>query len=304
MLHASRAGVDSHGVRLAPHYADLLRSGHLNALPNRKIRRTGPATAIIDADHGLAHPASFLAMQEAVNLAGDAGVGAVGVVNSTHFGAAGAYALEAAYNDMIGISTCNSGSLVSLFLGKVPFHGTNPIAVAAPVPDGNPWLLDMATSSIPFNRIELYRSLGVTLPADVALDQNGQPTDDPKKACFLEPLGGTEYGFKGAALAGVVTLLSAILTGANCDPDIISNSGKSNFPNIGHFFIAIDPDRFVGGAGYRTAIASYLATLRSSPTRIPTQAGMAPGDREWAETKKRNQEGIPVDPDTIEALGL
>ncbi|NHN84850.1 Ldh family oxidoreductase [Acetobacter musti] len=304
LLHASRTGVDSHGVRLAVYYARLLRSGRLNASPHRQVRHTGPATALLDADHGLAHPASYLAMNEAIALARNAGIGAVGVMNSTHFGAAGAYALEAAYQNMIGISTCNAESLVSLFQGSIPFHGTNPIAMAAPVPDSNPWLLDMATSSIPFNRVQLYRSLGITLPENVALDSDGQPTRDPQKARFLEPLGGPEFGFKGAALAGVVTLLSAILTGATCDPDIPSGPDAKGPSNIGHFFIALDPGRFVGQTGYRTAITHYLAALRGSPARNPDQRIMAPGDREWAETEKRARQGIPVDPDTTAALGL
>lgn len=307
LLHASRIGVDSHGVRLAPHYADLLRSGGLNSRPCWKLTQTGPSVALLDADDGLAHAASYRAMAVAADLATSMGIGAVGVVHSSHFAAGGAYAVAAAARGLIGIVTSNSDAAVSLFGGAVPFHGTNPIAMAAPVPDSEPWLLDMATSSIPFNRVKLFRSLNRTLPEGVAVDAKGHPTRDPMDASFLQPLGGPDYGFKGAALAGVVTLLSAVLTGAALDPEMVPTDAPRddrNRQNVGHFFIAIDPARFVGRVGYDAAIRHYLTVLRGSPSVDPQHPVMAPGDREWQEARLRAQHGIPVDPDTCAALGL
>ncbi|NHO32425.1 Ldh family oxidoreductase [Acetobacter fallax] len=307
LLYASRIGVDSHGVRLAPGYAELLRSGGFNASPNYALRHTAPAAAMLDADNGLGHPASFKAMNAAVDLARETGIAAVGVHHSSHFGAAGAYAVAAAEQGMIGLVSTNSDAAVCLFGGAVPFHGTNPIAMAAPVPDTNPWLLDMATSSIPFNRVKLYRSLNQALPAGVAVDANGHPTQDQHAAAFLQPLGGKDYGFKGAALAGVVTILSAVITGATPDPEMVPTDAtrNANTPqNVGHFFIAINPDHFVGRTAYETAITHYLALLRNSPATDPAHPVMAPGDREWKEAAERMKHGIPVDPDTMQALGL
>ncbi|GBR02544.1 Ldh family oxidoreductase [Acetobacter oeni] len=303
LLHASLVGVDSHGVRLIPHYTDMLRSGAFNPTPNRTLRQTAPAAAMLDADNGPGHPASYEAMTEAVRLATKTGIGAVGVFRSSHFGAAGAYALAAAEQGLIGIVTTNSDSAVCLFGGAVPFHGTNPIAMAAPVAGANPWVLDMATSSIPFNRVKLFRSLGKPLPPGVAVDTGGHPTQDPEKAAFLQPLGGEEYGFKGAALAGVVAILSAVLTGAAIDPEMApTDAGTAQ--NVGHFFIAIDPEHFVGRAGYDAAMTRYLTRLRGSTPVDPNHPVMAPGDREWKEAADRTEHGIPVDPDTMRALGL
>ena len=93
MLHASRLGIDSHGVRLALHYARVLRRGRVNPTPKMQIRRTALGSAVLDADNGLGHAAGYAAMELACSLAKEAGVGAVGVINSSHFGAAGAYAL-------------------------------------------------------------------------------------------------------------------------------------------------------------------------------------------------------------------
>jgi LDH2 family malate/lactate/ureidoglycolate dehydrogenase len=306
LMHASRIGVDSHGVRLVAHYARALRGGRINGAPQIAVRRTGPAAALVDADDGLGHLAAYRAMEEACALARENGVGAVGACRSSHYGAAGAYALAAAEMGLIGLSTTNADAIVALHEGTVPFHGTNPIATAAPVPGHRPWLLDMATSSIPMNRVHLYATLGRDLPEHVAADQTGQPTTDASLAQMLIPLGGADYGFKGAGLAGLVTILSSMLTGAALDPAMLPMTGTEDFAtprNVGHFCLALDPDRFVGRSTYDALMTQYLAALRASPIRSGTSS-LAPGDREWKVEAERAKTGIPVDHETAAALRI
>lgn len=308
LMHASRIGVDSHGVRLAPYYVAEIRKGRMNVDPKRVLTQGGLCTALLDADHGLAHGASYMAVNEAISRARNFGVGAVGVCNSTHFGAAGAYAIEAAMQGMIGFATCNAESLVKLFGGKYAFHGTNPLAFAAPVPGGGlPWLMDMATSSVPFNRVLLYRSLGTSLPYGVAVDREGVQTCEANDAVCLQPLGGPDFGFKGAALAGMATVLSAVLTGAAMDPDIASDIAAEHGhgrANIGHFFLVLNPEYFIGRTGYEAAMERYLSAVRGAVPMDDGSSIMVPGDREWREAEHRRELGIPVDPDTARALSL
>jgi len=305
MMHASRIGVDSHGVRLAAHYAKVLRGGRVNPRPRFEIRQTAPGTALLEADDGLGHPAAYAAMELACALARENGVGAVGVARSSHYGAAGAYALAGAEAGFIALTSTNTESTVMLHGGAGPFHGTNPFAVAAPVPGGRPWLLDMATSSIPFNRVYLYRALGTALPEGVAADEAGNPTQDPAAARMLMPLGGRDYGFKGAGLGGLATILCAVLTGTTLDTAFLPFAGPdvSTPRNMGHFCLAIDPGRFAGRAVYDEAITRYLAGLRGSPAR-PGERVMAPGDREWLVAEERVRTGIPIDLETAAFLGL
>lgn len=307
MLHGSRLGVDSHGARLVDFYCRMVRQGQVNPHPVVSCRRTGPATAVVDGDDGLGHLASYDAMEQAVAIAREAGIGAVGVIRSSHFGAAGAYAVAAAEAGMIGFATANADSLVTLFGGAAPFHGTNPLAIAAPVDGHRPWLLDMATSSIPFNRVLLYRSLGMSLPPGTGADPTGTPTEDAAAATMLTPLGGVDFGFKGAALAGLATLLSAVLQGTTLDHGLAAQAGTPNADrptNLGHFFLAIDPARFVGKAAFDAGMKSYLAALRAIPAAAGAQPVMAPGDREWRVEAQRERTGIPIDPDTARYLGL
>ncbi|CAN7726681.1 Ldh family oxidoreductase [Phyllobacterium sp. LjRoot231] len=306
LMHASRLGIDSHGARLITHYCRVLRGGRVNPHAAVSCHRTGPGTAMVDGDNGLGHLTSYRAAAVAIEIARESGTGAVGAIRSSHFGAAGAYALAIAEAGMIGFATTNTDSVVTLFDGAKPFHGTNPLAFAAPVAGGKPWLLDMATSSIPLNRVLLYRSLGKELPEGVAADLAGAPTRDANIAQMLLPLGGEGYGFKGAALAGVATLLSAILTGTTLDPDFIPmvHSDDISTPrNMGHFFLAIDPARFAGVNIFAAGMRAYLDSLRAVPA-VEGGHVMAPGDREWTVEQQRLRDGIPIDSDTAAFLGF
>jgi ureidoglycolate dehydrogenase (NAD+) len=304
LMHASRLGVDSHGARLIAHYCRVLKGGRVNPRPAISTRRTGPSTAIVDGDNGLGHLTAYRAAALAVEIARESGIGAVGAVHSSHFGAAGAYASNIAEAGMIGFATTNTDAVVTLFDGTKPFHGTNPLAFAAPVAGKKPWLLDMATSSIPLNRVLLYRSLDKQLPEGVAADAEGKPTRDAAEADMLLPLGGAGYGFKGAALAGVATLLSAILMGTTLDADFIPMVGDGDIStprNMGHFVLAIDPARFAGADVFAAGMRAYLDQLRSIPA-VEGGKIMAPGDREWAVEEQRMREGIPIDPHTAAFL--
>jgi len=306
LMHASRLGVDSHGVRLIMHYDRVLRGGRLNGRPNLKVTRTAASCAVVDGDDGLGHHVAYAAMHEAITLARETGIGAVGAIRSSHFGAAGAYALAAAEAGMIGFATTNADSIVAPHDGAQGFHGTNPLAFAAPSGGEKPWLLDMATSSIPMNRVFLYKTIGVPLPEGVAADAGGSPTLDPAAAAMLLPLGGLGFGFKGAALAGVATVLSAALQGTKLDHEMIRMVGTDDIStprNMGHFFLAIDPARFGGQAVFAAGMAAYLAALRAVPGH-GEEPVMAPGDREWRVEAERERDGIPVDIETAAFLGL
>jgi LDH2 family malate/lactate/ureidoglycolate dehydrogenase len=157
MLHGTLYGVDSHGVRLLGHYAKALQGGRLNKSPKLQFTRTRAGSGMLNGDNAQGARATYAAMDHACDLASEAGIGAVGITHSSHFGPAGAYAMRAAKRGMLALVTCNSDSFVRLHEGAGRFHGTNPLSIACPAP-GNPWLLDMATSAVPYNRVELYRS--------------------------------------------------------------------------------------------------------------------------------------------------
>lgn len=302
IMHGSIHGVDSHGVRLLPHYVAVFETGRLNKAPRLSFAQVKAASGILDADHAQGARAMYAAMDHAMALAQETGIAAVAIKNSSHFGPAGAYALHAARAGMIGLVFGNSDPYVRLHDGAERFHGTNPISIAVPTGGPHPWLLDMATSAVPVNRVQLYASLGRDLPDGVASDAAGVNTNDPNKAQMLAPVGG-DFGFKGAALGGVAEIFSAALSDMGLSQDIpdMGDLTVTDPRKMGALVIAVDPDGFVGRLASAAIMDRYLANLRNSKPAAGKTV-MAPGDREWAEAARRRQHGVPLDPVTVDGF--
>jgi len=96
LVQTSLWGIDSHGVARVPHYLNRLASASISAKPKLQFTRTAAATGSLNGDHGLGFVVCARAMREAINLATESGIGAVGVFNSSHCGAIGLYTRMAA----------------------------------------------------------------------------------------------------------------------------------------------------------------------------------------------------------------
>ncbi len=304
LMHASTLGVDTHGFRLLPHYLRALSGGRVNRGPAPRIVGGAGGACVLDADNGHGALAAYKAVEIAVARAREFGIGAVAIRRSSHFGAAGAYATEIARQGMMGLAFCNSDAFVRLHGGAEKFHGTNPIAAAAPADDGPPWLLDMATSSIPYNRVLLSQSIGVPLPENVASDAHGINVTDPATVAMLAPLGGALFGYKGAGLAGVSEILSTAFSDAPLSAELapMMSDDMSTPRGLGAFVMALDPKAFAGATTFRAVISRYLAAIRQSDVAAEQEV-LAPGDREWREAESRRKIGLKLDETTLVSLG-
>ncbi|MBU0705281.1 MAG: Ldh family oxidoreductase, partial [Chloroflexi bacterium] len=226
LVAADLRGVDSHGVARLRRYVNGLRDGMMLARPEVEVMTETPVTALIDAGGGLGQPVSYRAMEQAIQKARDYGAGFVTVRNSNHYGIAGYYAMMALEHDCIGISMTNAAVLVVPTFGRDSMLGTNPIAVAAPAGEERPFVLDMATSTVPRGKLEVYNRLEKPIPSGWATDETGAPTDDAGRVLEnfkqrasggLLPLGGAGEllsGHKGYGLSLWVDIFCAVLSGA------------------------------------------------------------------------------------------
>jgi ureidoglycolate dehydrogenase (NAD+) len=292
LVQTSLWGIDSHGVALLPHYLDRLANGTIRAQPKLALHRTGPATALLEADQGHGIVVAHRAMDEAVRMAREQGVAAVGVRNASHCGAIGLYTRAAARAGCVGLAFTHANSVAVPHGGKRAFFGTNPISFAFPRGASEPVCLDMATTSIPWNRVRNARREGHPLPPDVAVDAQGEPTNDAATAAAVVPLGGAAYGHKGYALALVVDLLCGPLLGNPYGPHIPSMFEAMEQPrHLGAFLIALDPERFAGGAAFALQVEAMARELAAEPG-----APLLPGDPEIAVAAQRSRDGVPIEP--------
>jgi len=313
MVETDLMGVDSHGLSMIMTYEQGAKAGRLKLAAQPKVLRdTGP-TALVDAGDGLGHPVSAFAMNMAVDKAKQFGVGIVGVVNSHHFGAAGAYARIASTRGVIGMVTSSAQGISMVpTRAKTPVLGTNPLAFAAPAKRNNPFVLDMATTTVAAGKVKVHHLNDAALPAGWVVDGDGKAVNDPHEAnAFvfqrpeggITPLGGTEESgsAKGYGLAMMVHLLAGTLTGAAFSP-IHKRSWTPDKPqNIGHFFMAIDPAAFRVDGAFENDLDDIIDILHDTPPSDPDLPVLVPGEPEDMQRADRLALGIPV-PDSLDKL--
>lgn len=306
MVETDLTGVDSHGISMLMAYEELLHKGQLRIAGEPRVVRDFAATAMVDGADGLGHPAAFMAMKLAVEKARAFGIGAVGVVNSHHFGAAGCYARIASDAGLIGLVTSSTrGILMVPTRAAEPVLGTNPIAFAAPAGQHKPVVLDMATTTVAGNKVKVYHLNDKPLPEGWVQDGEGKPVTDSHvandyvfthKEGGITPVGGPESlgGHKGYGLALMAHILGGTLVGASFSP-IRNRTQKPNDPNnIGHFMLAVDPRAFRDIEGYESDLDAVIDVLQATRPADPSKPVLVPGEPEEASRAKRLVEGIPM----------
>lgn len=288
---ASLRGIDSHGVFLLPHYVRGVLGGRINPRPVARLRKGGASVAVLDADHGFGHWAGREAMRRAVELAGASGAAWVGVANSSHCGAMGPFAELACPHDMIGVAMTHATARMRSHNGVSAFLGANPLAVAMPMRDEEPFCFDAGMTTSTFNAIRLAKLVGRELAPGLAADRAGEPTTDPAAAAQLLPIG----DHKGFGLAMVVDVFCALLTGMPAGPDVSSMfEGSFAEPRrLGHMFGAVRIRAFVDPSVFRARLQEMAGSVRRQPARGAEPVQM-PGDPEKAERALRLARGLPL----------
>jgi LDH2 family malate/lactate/ureidoglycolate dehydrogenase len=306
LVWANLHGVDTHGVRnLRPNYVKGILEGRIKPHAEFRVEHETSVSARVDGDKGLGLAAGPWAMRLAMQKAEEHGVGIVAVRNSHHYGAAGYHAMMTVPHDMIGVSLTglmwpkgNSLGVLPMF-GKIPMLSTNPIAVSVPTGVEAPFLLDMATSITPYNRVMLYNEVGQPIPEGWALDSNGVMTTDPSVARHLLPLGGSREfgGHKGFGLAVMVEIFCALLSGGwDKGDDGYTQTGD------GHFLMAIRVEAFRPVSDFKAGMDAMIDAFHQSPTVEGRERVMVAGEPEAKTAKRREEIGVPLPPNVAADL--
>jgi LDH2 family malate/lactate/ureidoglycolate dehydrogenase len=306
MIYADRAGIDSHGLSMMMMYEEGFRKGKIDLAARPRVVRETAVTALVDAGRGLGHPAGVAAMRLAIDKALAAGVGAVAVFNSHHFGAAGYYAALAPERGLVGLVTSSTRDVTVIpTRAAAPVLGTNPIAFAAPARRNRPFLLDMSTSTAAANKVKVHDLNGWPVPPGWVLDERGRPVTDPalaldyvwrREAGGLTPLGGTPEmaSHKGYGLAVMVQLLSSALSGASFSPIRRRAQRGSDPDDIGHFFLAIDPRAFREEGAFEEHVDAVVDELHAAPPVDPALPVLVAGDPEAIARDRRAADAVPI----------
>ncbi|MEM7131550.1 MAG: Ldh family oxidoreductase [Chloroflexota bacterium] len=310
LLYANRRGVDTHGVRnLKSHYCRHLASGDYPREPNFQIVHETPVSARVDGGGGLGLAGASWAMRLAIQKAEQVGMAMVSMRNSYHYGAAGRYPWMALEHDMIGISMTGRFSpagewvVVKPTFAGIPMFSTNPIAIGFPTDKEPPYVLDMATSTVPFNRITMMAAAGQSIPLGWGTDVEGNPITDPALVKQLHPLGGSrEQGsHKGYGLSMMVEVMCALLSGAwddgHPEDDRLAFDGYRQSTD-GHFFAAIKVDAFRPLDEFKKGMDAMIQAIHAAPKEKGQERIYVAGEIEHETELERQADGIPL-PDTV-----
>ena len=310
LIESDKRGIDSHGIgRLKPIYIDRIDAGILNPKTKIDIVKETETTAVLDGNNGMGHVVSKKAMQMAIDKAKKHGMGMTAVRNSTHYGIAGYYSLMAIQAGMIGITGTNARPSIAPTFGVENMLGTNPLTVGFPTDEEFPFVLDCATSVSQRGKIELYSRAGKKLPEGWVIGRDGKTRTDTdqvlvdltKGKAALAPIGGIgeeNAGYKGFGYATVVEVLSAALHGGAFLKALngFDSDGKRIPYPLGHFFIAIDTQAFLGLDVFKKVAGSIMRELRNSEVAPGAERIYTAGEKEWIAWNYRKEHGCPVPP--------
>jgi L-2-hydroxycarboxylate dehydrogenase (NAD+) len=306
LITSDLRGIESHGIQRLKMYYDRIKEGIYEVNTKIDVLKDGPTTAVLDGNCGMGHVIAYKAMKMAIEKAKNYGLGAVAVRNSTHFGIAGYYSLMATKEGMIGISLTNARPSIPPTFGCEPMLGTNPLTVGAPTDEIFPFVIDCATSIIQRGKVEVYDRIHEPLPENTVIDDEGDILTDPhqvldlmlKRKAALLPLGGKgeeTAGYKGYGYATVVELLSTALQDGIYLRDTlgIKEDGQKRL-KVGHFFLVINPEYFLGLNSFKKTAGNIMRDLRSS-RKIPGEARIyTAGEKEFFTNNERKKKGIPL----------
>lgn len=315
LIAADLRGIESHGIGRLLYYFERIRKGQHKTTTEFEIVRESPTTAVVDGHHGMGMIIGTRSMQMAIDKAKTYGMGSVAVRNSTHFGIDGWYAMMAAKAGMIGMSFTNARPAIAPTFGVQPMLGTNPIAFACPTDEECMFVFDGATSITQRGKFEVLARAEKPAKEGWVVGPDGNFITDPnlvltglgKDTAALLPLGGAGEelgGYKGYDLATIVEILSASLQNGAFLHGLLGfdANGKPAPFRLGHFFMAINIECFVGLDEFKATTGSILRELRQSK-KVPGCGRIyTAGEKEFEMEKYVREHGIPANANLLKEL--
>ena len=308
LLESDKRGIESHGCnRFKPVYLDRIEAGIQNPVTNFEIVKETETTAVVDGHDGMGQVIGYKSMQMAIDKAKKYGMGMVVVRNSCHYGIAGYYTSMAAKQGCIGMTGTNARPTVAPTWGVEGMFGTNPFTLSVPTDEPFDFNFDCATSITQNGKLEYYQRIGHETPKGTVITPDGTPFEGPagdalkamaKGQAALVTNGGIGEvlgGYKGYGFALFVEFLSAVLQDGAYGKALTGkgeNGEKVPF-HLGHFFIAIDTNHFMGEDVCRKKAGDIIRAIRASRKQPGAERIYTAGEKEY-EIRLARKDGVPI----------
>ncbi len=309
LLESDKRGIESHGCnRFKPVYLDRIKAGIQFPTTNFDIIKETETTAVVDGHNGMGQVIGTKSMQMAIDKAKKYGMGMVAVRNSCHYGIAGYYTSMATKAGCIGLTGTNARPSVAPTFGVEGMFGTNPLTLGVPTDEKFDFNIDCASSITQNGKVEYYARIGEDIHPGTVIDLNGNPVEGDSGVALkkirqgtaaLTTLGGIGEalgGYKGYGYALFVELLSSVLQDGAFGKDLDGKDENGNIRpyHLGHFFIAIDTNHFLGEDLCRKKAGEIIRTIRASRKMPGADRIYSAGEKEYEIWKSREGSGVPI----------
>lgn len=309
LLESDKRGIESHGCnRFKPIYIDRIVAGIQNPVTEFEIIKETPTTAVVDGHNGMGQVIGVKAMQMAIDKAKEYGLGMVAVRNSCHYGIAGYYATMATQQGCIGMTGTNARPSVAPTFGVEGMFGTNPFTIGIPTDEKFDFIFDCATSITQNGKIEYYERIKEDVHPGTVIGLDGAPIEGDAGVTLkkirggeaaLTTLGGIGEalgGYKGYGFAMAVELFSAMLQDGSYGKDLDGKDENGNIRpyHLGHYFIAIDTNHFLGEDIARKKAGEIIRSVRNSKKAPDAERIYTAGEKEYEIWKEREGSGVPI----------
>ncbi len=315
VLESDRRGIESHGCnRFKPIYIDRINAGIQQPVTNYEIIKETETTAVVDGHNGMGQVIGYKSMKLAIEKAKKYGMGMVVVRNSCHYGIAGYYTTMATKAGCIGMTGTNARPSVAPTLGVEGMFGTNPFTLGVPTDEDFDFNFDCATSITQNGKVEYYARINEPVHPGTIIDTNGNPVEGDAGEALKQIRGGTAAlttlggigealgGYKGYGFALFVEFLSSVLQDGAYGKDLDGKDENGNIRpyHLGHFFIAIDTDHFMGEDVCRKKAGDILRSMRASKKAPGEDRIYTAGEKEHEIWLQRKEAGVPIN-DSVQA---
>ena len=305
LIRANLTGHDSHGAGMVPTYVNSIKAGLLKPNTSASLASDSGAIMVFDGERGFGQRVAREAMDQAIARCRETGLVLMALRNAHHIGRVGSYGEQSIAAGMISLHFVNVTDhppLVTAYNGAKARLLTNPICFAMPATADHPAaLLDMATSKIALGKARVALYSGQPVNEGCLLDAEGHPTTDPR-VLLSEPRGAiTPFGdYKGFGIAFFCEMLAGVLTGGGT----IQPANKAHGSIINNMLtFIIDPAKLVDIEWMKQEIDALTDYVLDSPIVDDAKGPvMIAGTPERQALAQRQQEGIPIDENSWQAL--
>jgi LDH2 family malate/lactate/ureidoglycolate dehydrogenase len=208
----------------------------------------------------------------------------------------------------IGMTGTNARPSVAPTFGVEGMFGTNPFTIGIPTDEDFDFIFDCATSITQNGKVEYYARIGEDVHPGTIVDLQGKAVEGDAGEALKMIRGGTAAlttlggigealgGYKGYGFALAVELMCAALQDGLYGKDLDGKDENGNIRpyHLGHYFIAIDTDHFLGEALCRKKSGDILRSIRASKKAPDAERIYTAGEKEHEVWLSRRESGVPI----------